>query len=113
MGSEMCIRDSSRRVWGPSLGEMAPSADIGGSSKYSNENFEGRSGERFHVNNSWTWVSRSYVAREPPVRMRGLPKPPFAEKSRDNIPEPERGYLGAFSDEPSLRQRNRTRGRRR
>ena len=25
-------------------------ADLGGSSKYSNENFEGRSGEGFHVN---------------------------------------------------------------
>ena len=36
-----------------------PSADLGGSSKYSNENFEGRSGEGFHVNSNWTWVSRS------------------------------------------------------
>jgi len=36
-----------------------PSADLGGSSKYSNGNFEGRSGERFHANSSWTWVSRS------------------------------------------------------
>ena len=44
---------------GVSLGETASSADLGGSSKYSNENFEGRSGERFHVNSSWTWVSRS------------------------------------------------------
>ena len=44
---------------GVSLGEMAPSADLGGSSKYSNENFEDRSGEGFHVNSSWTWVSRS------------------------------------------------------
>ena len=34
-------------------------ADLGGSSKYSNENFEDRRGERFHVNNNWTWVSRS------------------------------------------------------
>ena len=42
-----------------SSGETAASADLGGSSKYSNENFEGRSGERFHVNSSWTWVSRS------------------------------------------------------
>ena len=40
-------------------GETASSADLGCSSKYSNENFEGRSGERFHVNSSWTWVSRS------------------------------------------------------
>ena len=44
---------------GVSLGETASSEDLGGSSKYSNENFEGRSGERFHVNSSWTWVSRS------------------------------------------------------
>ena len=44
---------------GVSLGETASSADLGGSSKYSNESFEGRSGERFHVNSSWTWVSRS------------------------------------------------------
>ena len=46
-------------AFGVSLSEMAPSADLGGSSKYSNENFEGRSGEGFHVNSSWTWVSRS------------------------------------------------------
>ena len=46
-------------AFGASLGETAPSADLGGSSKYSNENFEGRSGERFHVNSNWTWVSRS------------------------------------------------------
>ena len=39
--------------------ETASSADLGGSSKYSNENFEDRSGERFHVNSNWTWVSRS------------------------------------------------------
>ena len=42
-----------------SLGETASSADLGGSSKYSNENFEDRSGEGFHVNSNWTWVSRS------------------------------------------------------
>ena len=46
-------------AFGVSLGETASSEDLGGSSKYSNENFEGRSGERFHVNSSWTWVSRS------------------------------------------------------
>ena len=42
-----------------SLGETASSADLGGSSKYSNENFEDRRGEGFHVNSIWTWVSRS------------------------------------------------------
>jgi hypothetical protein len=31
------------------------SADLGVSSKYSNENFEGRSGERFHVKFNATW----------------------------------------------------------
>ena len=46
-------------AFGVSLGEMAPNADLGGSSKYSNENFEDRSGEGFHVNSIWTWVSRS------------------------------------------------------
>ena len=29
------------------------------SSKYSNENLECRSGEGFHVNSGWTWVSQS------------------------------------------------------
>ena len=46
-------------AFGTSLGETASGAEFGGSSKYSNENFEDRSGERFHVNSSWTWVSRS------------------------------------------------------
>ena len=46
-------------AFGVSLGETVSGADLGGSSKYSNENFEDRSGERFHVNSSWTWVSRS------------------------------------------------------
>ena len=33
-------------------GGAAAGADLGGSSKYSNENFEGRSGEGFHVNST-------------------------------------------------------------
>ena len=44
---------------GVSLCETAFSADLGGSSKHSNENFEDRRGEGFHVNSNWTWVSRS------------------------------------------------------
>jgi hypothetical protein len=35
---------------GESLSRASIGADLGGSSKYSNENFEGRSGEGFHVN---------------------------------------------------------------
>ena len=47
-------------AFGVSLGEITSSVDLGGSSsKYSNENFEDRSGEGFHMNSSWTWVNRS------------------------------------------------------
>ena len=49
----------SAEAWDASLSGAATGADLGGSSKYSNENFEGRSGEGFHVNSNWTWVSRS------------------------------------------------------
>ena len=41
------------------VAEFLGSADLGGSSKYSNESFEVWSGERFHVNLIGTWVSRS------------------------------------------------------
>ena len=37
----------------------AADADLGVSSKYSNENLEGRSGEGFHAYIDWVWVSRS------------------------------------------------------
>ncbi len=40
-----------------SLGETASSADLGGSSKYSNESFEDGGGERSRVNCGWRWVS--------------------------------------------------------
>ena len=46
-------------AFGVSLGETAPSADLGGSSNYSNENFEGRSGEGFRENSNWSRVTRS------------------------------------------------------
>ena len=55
----------SKRAWawcrsrGVSLGGTVLSADLGGSSNYSNENFEGRSGEGFHENSIWSWVTRS------------------------------------------------------
>ena len=51
-------RRSCCEVLGASLDGTTSSADLGGSSKYSNENFEDRSGEGFHVNSIWTWVSR-------------------------------------------------------
>ncbi|KAF1856489.1 hypothetical protein Lal_00046784 [Lupinus albus] len=43
------------KTWGVSPGGAVVGADLGGSSKYSNENFEGRRGERFHVNGTCTW----------------------------------------------------------
>ena len=42
----------SAEAWDASLSGAATGADLGGSSKYSNENFEDRSGEGFHVNSS-------------------------------------------------------------
>jgi len=41
-----------RKPLGVILGGAASTADLGGSSKYSNENFEDRGGEGFHVNSS-------------------------------------------------------------
>ena len=51
-------------LWGSlgvNLGGITIAADLGGSSKYSNESFEDWSGEWFHVNIAWTWVSRSWI----------------------------------------------------
>ena len=59
MGQRVGGRGDREAALDVSLSETVSSADLGGSSKYSNENFEGRSGERFHVNSNWTWVSRS------------------------------------------------------
>jgi len=39
--------------------EFSSSADLGGSSKYSSEILEDWSGEGFHGNSNWPWVSRS------------------------------------------------------
>ena len=56
-------------AFGVSLGETASSADLDGSSKYSNENCEDRSGERLYVNSSWTWVFVSILRdRETPFQ---------------------------------------------
>ena len=49
----------SREASGVSPGGAATGADLGGSSNYSSENLEGRSGEGFHGNSSWPWVRRS------------------------------------------------------
>ncbi len=44
---------------GVNLARTSCSADLGGSSKYSNENFEDRSGEGFRENSNWSRVTRS------------------------------------------------------
>ena len=58
---QRCVggRGNCGEVRSASVDETASSADLGGSSVYSNENLEDRSGEGFHVNSDWTWVSRS------------------------------------------------------
>jgi hypothetical protein len=53
------VRGPRREGVGVSLTGARMSADLGCSSEYSMENIEGRSGEGFRVNSSWTRVSRS------------------------------------------------------
>ena len=53
------MRGGFDEAFGVSLREKASSADLGGSSKYSNENFEDRSGEGFRENSNWSRVTRS------------------------------------------------------
>ena len=52
-------RERRDEAFGVSLRETAFSADLGGSSNYSNENFEGRRGEGFRENSNWSRVTRS------------------------------------------------------
>ena len=52
-------RGGSKEAFGVTRSAASSSADLGGSSKYSSENLEGRSGERFHENSKWSWVNRS------------------------------------------------------
>ena len=59
MSGRVGERERCDEAFGVILRETAFSADLGGSSKHSNENFEDRRGEGFHVNSNWTWVSRS------------------------------------------------------
>ena len=48
-----------QKALGVILAGAADCADLGGSSKYSREALEDRSGEGFRVNSRWTRVSRS------------------------------------------------------
>ena len=59
MSGRVGERERCDEAFGVSLSETAFSADLGGSSKYSNENFEDRRGESLHVNSNWTCVRRS------------------------------------------------------
>jgi len=53
------VRSGRCKTCGASQGGAVVSVDLSGSSKYSNENFEGRRGENFHVTGTCTWVRRS------------------------------------------------------
>lgn len=63
---------------------MASSGGLGGSSKFSNENLENRSGERFYVNH--TWVIRSN--HKYPIMGH------LSNENQVNIPELKHRYLG-------------------
>ncbi|KAK7383569.1 hypothetical protein VNO78_29249 [Psophocarpus tetragonolobus] len=89
------------KTQGVSPGGAAVGADLGGSSKYSNENFEGRRGERFHVNGTCTWpevgssgwksTARRVVSGAPPAALENLEDrvPPTPGRTHNRIsPEP-------------------------
>ena len=59
MPDRVRVREHRDEAFGVILRETVFRADLGGSSKQSNENFDDRRGEGFHVNSNWTWVSRS------------------------------------------------------
>ncbi|KAK8533679.1 hypothetical protein V6N13_024447 [Hibiscus sabdariffa] len=70
-----------------SPGGAAVGADLGGSSKYSNENFEGRRGERFHVNGTCTWPEVGSSGRKSTARRVVSGAPPAAlENPEDRVP---------------------------
>ena len=76
--------------WAVRPAETGTSADLGGSSKYFNENLKDRSGERFHVNSGWTWVSRSKAIGK--FRFKGALVPRVAKGKPVNIPAPGCGF---------------------
>ncbi|KAK8640473.1 hypothetical protein V6N13_008226 [Hibiscus sabdariffa] len=79
-------RGGRRKTRGVSLGGAAVGADLGGSSKYSNENFEGRRGERFHVNDTFTWPEVESSGRKSTARRVVSGAPPAAlENPEDRV----------------------------
>ncbi|KAK8616912.1 hypothetical protein V6N13_116882 [Hibiscus sabdariffa] len=80
-------RGGRRKTRGVSPGGAAVDADLGGSSKYSNENFEGRRGERFHVNGTCTWPEVGSSGRKSTARrvVSGAPSAAL-ENPEDQVP---------------------------
>ncbi|KAK8621525.1 hypothetical protein V6N13_080958 [Hibiscus sabdariffa] len=75
-----------RKTRGVSPDGAAVGADLGGSSKYSNENFEGRRGERFHVNGTCTWPEVGSSGRKSTARRVVSGAPPAAlENPEDRV----------------------------
>ncbi|KAK8670583.1 hypothetical protein V6N13_037201 [Hibiscus sabdariffa] len=80
-------RGGRRKTRGVSPGGAAVGADLGGSSKYSNDNFEGRRGERFHVNGTCTWPEVGSSGRKSTARRVVSGAPPAAlENPEDRVP---------------------------
>ncbi|KAK8616821.1 hypothetical protein V6N13_116791 [Hibiscus sabdariffa] len=75
-------RGGHRKTRGVSPSGAAVGADLGGSSKYSNENFEGRRGERFHVNGTCTWPEVGSSGQKSTARRVVSGAPPAALKIR-------------------------------
>ncbi|KAK8660504.1 hypothetical protein V6N13_051430 [Hibiscus sabdariffa] len=80
-------RGGRRKTRGVSPGGVAIGADLGGSSKYSIENLEGRRGERFHVNDTCTWPKVVSSGRKSTARRMVSGAPPVAlENPKDRVP---------------------------
>ncbi|KAK8502594.1 hypothetical protein V6N13_082721 [Hibiscus sabdariffa] len=101
-------RGGRRKTRGVSPGGAAVGADLGGSSKYSNENFEGRRGERFHVNGTCTCRRVGSSGRKSTARRVVSGAPPAAlENPEDRVPSAPRVVLitasGLQGEQPLVR----------
>ncbi|KAL4554402.1 hypothetical protein LXL04_039412 [Taraxacum kok-saghyz] len=98
------------KTLGVSLGGAAVGADLGGSSKYSNENFEGRRGESLPTlettqsevgSSGWKSTARRAVSGAPPAALENPEDrvPPTPGRTHNRIRSPRAGH-GGPSPEP-------------
>ncbi|PKA65236.1 hypothetical protein AXF42_Ash013357 [Apostasia shenzhenica] len=77
---------------GASLRGVAAGLDLGGSRKYSNENFEGRRGERFHMNSTCTWPEVGSRDWKSAACRAASGAPPAADENLDGRVPPTPGH---------------------